>query len=482
MADKEFKSGILIFLLQITTRVFAFISFIVMANLIGVQAIGRFAYVLSLASLLSLFVEFGTNQALIKLIAFSDADIKSHMKVISHITILKFAQFLLGTFIIFLFEFNTITSNFSFLYMIFLYTIFEGIAQIGLTAMNAKKQFVKINVYSFFYENIRTFLLISIFYFCKSVEYISFVYIILSIFYMYFVFSKGINLQITATKFVTFFRYLNFSGLRKAYNSTYLFFLSAITYQLYFKIDIILLKKISNPTEVGIYGTAYKFFEVFLFLPAILSGIAFPIVVNFFANGNLIKLKKYLSDLQFRTSVIISIVVVSMIFFSDFLINIFFNDAFASSSRIMQILFLTAFLYCLNFIYPIAINSSGNEKRGIYIYGTGLVLNVTLNYLFIPKYGAEAAAWITFFSELAVTLMYIICLYYVKIRIVNTKAVLCILFYILISVFKIICLRDEKWYSITNVFLFIVLILVVIVTNFKIFKETIMTLRVIFIK
>jgi O-antigen/teichoic acid export membrane protein len=185
--------------------------------------------------------------------------------------------------------------------------------------------------------------------------------------------------------------------------------------------DMILLKKLSSEYELGVYGTAYKFFEVFLFIPAIVSGILFPNIVELLAKGKS-ELVRYLSDFQLKTAVLIAIPVGILILSSGLIIDIFFGSSFAGSSSIMQILFLTSFLYCFNFVYPVLMNAGGLERFSLYCYVVGLALNLFLNYLWIPDYGAKGAAYATLCSEFVVTLLFILFAYFKGLGFVNPYA------------------------------------------------------------
>jgi O-antigen/teichoic acid export membrane protein len=44
-------------------------------------------------------------------------------------------------------------------------------------------------------------------------------------------------------------------------------------------------------------------------------------------------------------------------------------------------------------------SSTMREKRAVFIMGLGVVLNVALNLIAIPRYGALGAAWVTVASQ-----------------------------------------------------------------------------------
>ncbi len=435
MLEGILKKGFAVFVIQMITRAVAFFAFVVLARILGVESIGSYAYILSLCVLLGLFVEFGTNQFLVKTVA-SEAE-SSLSFTVANIVVLKLVQFLIGITLLLFIEYKSLVEDFQLLNITLAYVFFEGLAQIGITILNGKRQFIRANKFSFCYEASRSLVLLCVLLFTQNINYVPIVYISSSIIYSIIISFFVLKEDMT---FRSFIKGLYFPNLKlfSYYRATYLFFLSAIAYQLYFRIDMILLKRLSTPIELGIYSTGYKFFEVFLFVPAILSGIIFPTVVALYKNGEMAELKDYLKDLQTKAVIFISSLIVCIIAFSDLIVTTFFGSSFSGSIEVMQILFLTSFLYSFNFIYPVLFNSSGNEKYTIFIFLSGLILNVTLNYFFLPLYGAKAAAIINFVSELLITVLYYAFLKSRGLGVISFKAFTFIICCSLLTGFRII--------------------------------------------
>lgn len=432
-----FKNSITALSFQVVNRGLSFLAFVFIARMLGVEAIGGYAYTLSLSALLSLFVEFGTNQYLIKRAASNGEE--TLLFDIVNIAVLKLFQFLVGLLILCFFEYKFLIKEFHILNLTLGYVIFEGIAQISISILNGRTQFIRANKILFFYETGRSLILLILLFFLKDLKIVPFVYIfcalIFSIYVSYFVIgnirkSSTFRGNIGKISKTTIFSY---------YKLTYLFFISAIAYQLYFRVDMILLKHLSSAFELGVYSTAYKFFEVFLFVPAILSGIIFPSVVSFFSKNKLNEMKDYVKEAQGKFVGILSIGVLLFIISSNLVINLFFGVEYNASVQIMQILFLTSFLYCFNFIYPVILNATGNEKYSIYAFIIGFAINGSLNYLFIPYYGAKAASIITLISECSVTILYY---YYLKkksLEVLHPRALFFIISTMFLASIHILC-------------------------------------------
>jgi O-antigen/teichoic acid export membrane protein len=426
------KNSAALFLFQVVSRGLAFLAFVYLARLLGVAEIGNFAYIISLSALLNLFVEFGTNQYLIKAVASGNS--LSENNSISSVLGLKFTQFVIGIILLSVLEYDSLIRNFQIINLTIVYVLFEGIAQIGISMLNGKQEFIKANTCSFIYEVTRSILLLAVLIGTQDLAYVPIIYIGVAILYASVLFWMVLREHITRSIIWTIITN-PMPSLAFFYKNTYLFFISAIAYQLYFRVDMILLKRLSSSIELGVYSTAYKFFEVFLFVPAILSGIVFPAVVAMHREGE-DQWKPYLKMIQSRSALLISSLILGIIVFSDWIIVFFFGSSFSDSATIMQILFMTSFLYAFNFIYPIVYNSTGNERYMILIFTVGFTINLLLNYALLPSFGAIAAAYINFLSEFVVTLLYYFILKRKGLDLISARAFFLTLFCIVLSSHK----------------------------------------------
>lgn len=141
--------------------------------------------------------------------------------------------------------------------------------------------------------------------------------------------------------------------------------------------------------------------------------------------------------MQLKAVSLLSVGVIILIMSSNLIIEMFFGPAYAASVEIMQLLFMTSFLFCFNFIYPVLFNATGNEKYTIYIFLFGLTLNFGLNYLFIPSYGARAAAIATFIAEAFVTVLYFLYLQRKGLQVVHPRALVVLLYSLCIGILLI---------------------------------------------
>lgn len=157
------------------------------------------------------------------------------------------------------------------------------------------------------------------------------------------------------------------------------------------EIDIIMLGMFSTNTEVGIYAAAK---QVIIKIPHISLAIVMGIMPVFakLNSSNHEELQDLLNKILKVNAIIMIPIVLSILFFSGYFIPLIFGEKYSASVLPLQI--LTVYLLCTSFSKPL---SQFLTYRGIavnrVIYTSGvIILNIILNMLLIPQYGAVGAA------------------------------------------------------------------------------------------
>lgn len=166
---------------------------------------------------------------------------------------------------------------------------------------------------------------------------------------------------------------------------------------IYFKLDQVMLSYFKGPEAVGIFGLSYKIIENIIFLPAMIMGLITPILSKNFhlkQNFNRIfnKIIKYFS-------IISLFIIIALFYFSDLFINILAPDSFNDSIVVVKILSLALFFIFLGSASGAVILVAKKQKSSVPIYIAGAIINMVLNFYFIPRYSYFGAAWITVLTE-----------------------------------------------------------------------------------
>lgn len=186
----------------------------------------------------------------------------------------------------------------------------------------------------------------------------------------------------------------------------YPFCLTNLLAVIYVKIDITMLLLMKGNDSVGWYSAAYNLIYALMLIPAVFMSAVLPNMTRFYLNNKNALLKSF--ELSIKYLIIIAIpLTLGGILVSEKLITIMYGKTFENSIIIFQILLGVVLLYFIKGPLNAALYASNNEKKIMWAYYYGLFTNVTLNFIFIPKWGYLAAGINTVFSEI-ITLSIII--------------------------------------------------------------------------
>ena len=176
--------------------------------------------------------------------------------------------------------------------------------------------------------------------------------------------------------------------------------LSGMSVALYMRLDQVMLGSMSGKEEVGYYAAAAKLSEVWYFIPAIIVSSM---------NPNILKMKKishekYMNGIQqlfYILTLLCLAISVAVCSLSGFIIRILYGSLYAHSAAILSIHSWTLVFVALGLAssswYVAEKLTKLNLQRSI----LGLVANVILNLLLIPKYGGVGASLATLLSYIA---------------------------------------------------------------------------------
>ena len=175
---------------------------------------------------------------------------------------------------------------------------------------------------------------------------------------------------------------------------------------IYNKIDIIMLEKMIGSTEVGYYSGATKFIYPFMFISGAFITAIFPKLVKHSEEKAKFKIIQNLA-LYYLGGIGI-ILSTSLYLGVDLIFQLFFVDKYDASIPVFKIL---VWYLAIVFIYGSISNSlvaKNKVKFLVYLNLIMIILNVVLNFLLIPDYGAKGAAIATIICEILILLSAII--------------------------------------------------------------------------
>lgn len=169
---------------------------------------------------------------------------------------------------------------------------------------------------------------------------------------------------------------------------------------IYSRIDMVMLRYMTNFDAVGWYSASYKFLDTAsiiaagLYLPSV-----FPILSSLYKE----EIKAKFIDFFYKSLRIVFsltlLLTIAIIFFSPLLISWFFPISFGPSVPALRILILVLVLSAISMLFNNLLFIQNKEKIGLYIIIFSASLNIGLNFLLIPRYSLYGAAWATVLAE-----------------------------------------------------------------------------------
>ena len=178
------------------------------------------------------------------------------------------------------------------------------------------------------------------------------------------------------------------------------FALVVLLMTIYTRIDAVMLGKLLGDTgniQAGIYAGAYRILDAMNMLPFLLASLLIP----FFARK--LKSKESFSE-EMWTSVsliwVISVpVVILTYYFHPQVIDLLYKQGDSEWFLSFQMLLFSFPLVALSYVFGGFLTAAGRLKTISIFALITIVLNLVLNFILIPQYGAGGAAIATFFSQ-----------------------------------------------------------------------------------
>jgi O-antigen/teichoic acid export membrane protein len=175
--------------------------------------------------------------------------------------------------------------------------------------------------------------------------------------------------------------------------------LSGMVIAIYMKIDQVMIKEMLDAGAVGNYAAAVRLSEAWYFIPVAITSSVFPAIINAKKQSEELyyqRLQK-LYDLMVWLAVAIAL---PTTFLAPWVIRVLYGEAFLPAAGVLSIHIWAGVFIFLGFVNGRWIIAENVQYIATIRSAAGAMMNVTLNIVFIPKYGINGAAIATFFSVL----------------------------------------------------------------------------------
>ncbi len=168
----------------------------------------------------------------------------------------------------------------------------------------------------------------------------------------------------------------------------------------YTRTDSVLLERIhpNGAREAGIYAQGFRLLDAFYMFGMIFANLLLPIFSKMLADKS-----KDLHDLfnSSRNLLISGSILIGFVchFNAEWLITLIYKSHSPEAILVFQLLMWTFIAFCINFIYGTFLTASGDLKMLNYFSLGAVLFNLSLNFAFIPEYGAVGTALVALLTQ-----------------------------------------------------------------------------------
>ena len=186
--------------------------------------------------------------------------------------------------------------------------------------------------------------------------------------------------------------------LRKSYPYALLILLMAF----YNRIDGVMLERLLpeplGKQQAGIYAQAFRLLDAVSMFGVMVAGLLLPIFAKMIKQREPVEQMIKLSfTFLFVTAVVVA---VSSIFYDIEIMEVLYHSNTEHSSEILGIL-MTGFIgIATTYVFGTLLTANGSMKQLNWMAFTGMVINVSLNLLLIPRYQAFGSAYASLFTQI----------------------------------------------------------------------------------
>jgi len=185
-------------------------------------------------------------------------------------------------------------------------------------------------------------------------------------------------------------------------NDSWPLILSGLAVVTYMRIDQVMLGEMAGAGSVGIYSAAVRLSEGWYFLPIAIATSVFPSIVATRKVNEALYHERLQKLYHFMTWLAIAIAV-PVTFLSQIVINFLYGAGYNGAGTVLAIHIWAGVFVFLGYASGQYLLTENYTRISFYRAFWGMVLNVILNFLLIPRYGVNGAAVATLISQFGAT-------------------------------------------------------------------------------
>jgi O-antigen/teichoic acid export membrane protein len=397
------KNSLVLLTSNIISKILGFFYVMYIARYLGAEGFGILSFALAFTGIFSVFSDLGLGPLTVREVA---RDKSLAGKYLGNITVIKIFLVII-TFGLIAITINLLgypKQTIKVVYFLALSVIFSSFSNIFNSIFQAYEKMQ--------YQSIEQ-ILSSILVFSGALFAINQGFSVVGFALIYFLVSAvilGYSFTICAWKFDLPKIEVDFNFWKPIIKEALPFGLSGIFITIYYWIDSVMLSLMKGNEVVGWYNAAYRLIVILLFVPGIINIVVFPAMSRFhISSQNSLNL---MSRKYFKFMLAIGIPIgVGTTLLADKVILLIFGAGYIQSIIALQILVWAMVFVFANAAFVRLFESTNKQIIVTKITGIGMIENIVLNLLIIPRFGYVGASITTVITEFTIVTLVLIFAY-----------------------------------------------------------------------
>lgn len=187
--------------------------------------------------------------------------------------------------------------------------------------------------------------------------------------------------------------------MRRIFAGSIWLFVLSIAGLVHFAADTVMLGYLQPYEQVARYQAAAKLLEASQFVVRPLTLILLPVCAAYAARQQWDDLRRLMHKMFAGMAVLGTAAWGFVALLALPIIRMVYSATYDESAEVLRVLYLSVPGLYIATVAMLLASATMREKRAVLIMATGVALNVALNLVAIPRYGALGAAWVTVVSQ-----------------------------------------------------------------------------------
>ena len=180
---------------------------------------------------------------------------------------------------------------------------------------------------------------------------------------------------------------------------------------LFSQVDLWILAMFTSTEVVGIYGVAARLTTLLIFSLTAFATVIPPLISSAYTSGNHLELKRVISGSSRWILSMTMPIILLFVLEGKFILKYIYGDNFAVGYTVLVILSIGQLISSASGLVGYVLTMTGNHKTFMNITLFFGILNVILNIILVPYFGAVGAALSTAFSISMVNIVSVFVIY-----------------------------------------------------------------------